>query len=212
LHQRGYIYREDRRLYPTETGVVVIELLTNYFPNIVDVNFTAKMEADLDRIASGDQEWVEIVRDFYAPFAEQVEIAEEEMPEVKTDPELIGRSCPKCGNDLMVRWGRYGKFISCSGFPDCRHTEPWLEKIGVKCPQDDGDVVIRRTRKGRIFFACSNYPECDFMSWKQPLATPCPNCEGTLVASNKRHAKCQGCSQLFAMEEISSETSKPESA
>ena len=178
------------------------QLITEYFPNIVSIGFTATMEDDLDRIASGQQEWEEIVREFWGPFAQQVEIAEAEMPEVKAEPEYVGRECPLCGKELMVRYGRYGKFISCSGFPDCRHTEPFLEKIGVTCPLDGGDVVKRRTRKGRIFYGCANYPECEFTSWKQPIATPCPNCKGTLVIANKNFAKCMNCEEQYPLEEV----------
>ncbi|MDH5508147.1 MAG: DNA topoisomerase, partial [Anaerolineae bacterium] len=205
LQNRGYVFREGRRLHPTDTGMVVNELITQYFPNIVDIGFTANMEADLDRIASGDHAWVETIRNFYAPFAEQVVHAEAEMPEVKAEPEYIGRECPTCSKELMIRWGRFGKFISCSGFPECRYTEPWLEKIGVICPEDGGDVVERRTRKGRIFYGCANYPECEFTSWKRPLPAPCPECQGTLVVANKRMAQCLKCEQQFPLDEVAQE-------
>lgn len=202
LQQRGYVYRENRRLFPTETGLVVNDLITEHFPNIVDTGFTASMEEDLDSIASGQQSWVDIVSYFYFPFAEQVAKAEEMMPEVKTDPEPIGRACPESGHDLVLRWGRYGKFISCSNFPECRYTEPWLEKIGVKCPQDGGELVERKTRKGRTFYGCENYPTCDFTSWKRPLPAPCPICGGLLVAVNKNHAQCLSCEQQFSIDEL----------
>jgi len=203
LQNRGYVYREARRLHPTETGVIVNDLLTVHFPNIVDVGFTARMEQDLDRIAQDSKDWVEVVRDFYHPFAAQIEKAILEMPEVKAEPEYIGRECPTCEQgQLQIRWGRYGKFISCERFPDCRHTEPFLEKIGVSCTKCDGDIVERRTRKGRIFYGCSNYPECDFTSWKRPLAVPCPNCQGMLVVANKNHANCLSCEESFLLDEI----------
>ncbi|MDH3944837.1 MAG: type I DNA topoisomerase, partial [Anaerolineae bacterium] len=202
LQNRGYVYREGRRLHPTETGVIVNDLITEYFPNIVSINFTATMEANLDRIAEGEIEWEGIVSEFYHPFAHQVAHAEEAMPEVKAEPEYIGRECPQCGRELMIRFGRYGKFISCSGFPECRHTEPWLEKIGVTCPLDGGDVVERRTRKGRIFYGCANYPECEFTSWKKPIATPCPNCSGTLTIANKNNAKCLDCEEQYPLDQV----------
>jgi len=205
LQQRGYVAREDRRLFPTETGLIVTDLLIQHFPNIVNVGFTAHMEADLDRIASGDEAWVEIVREFYGPFAEQVARAQEEMPEVKAEHQSIGRACPKCGHDLVIRWGRYGKFISCSNFPECRYTEPWLEKIGVTCPKDGGDIVERKTRKGRLFYGCSNYPECDFNSWKKPLSIPCPNCNGLLVAANKTSSLCTQCEERYPLDELKPE-------
>jgi DNA topoisomerase-1 len=204
LQNRGYVYREGRRLYPTETGIIVNDLLIEHFPEIVDLNFTAKMEEDLDKVADGGADWVRIIDDFYGPFAEQIDRAEKEMPEVRAEPEYIGRSCPTCENgNLMIRWGRYGKFISCDNFPDCRHTEPWLEKIGVTCPEcHEGDIVERRTRKGRIFYGCSRYPECEFTSWKKPIPTPCPNCEGLLVIQNRRLARCLSCEEEVALEDV----------
>jgi DNA topoisomerase-1 len=129
-------------------------------------------------------------------------VALEEMPEVKTEPEPIGRDCPESGHELVIRWGRYGKFISCSGFPDCRYTEPWLEKIGVSCPKDGGDLVERKTRRGRTFYGCVNYPECDFTSWKRPLPAPCPNCSGLLVVDGKRSARCTVCENRYELEEV----------
>jgi DNA topoisomerase-1 len=202
LQQRGYVYKEKRRLVPTETGFIVNDLLVNYFPDIVDVNFTAHMEEDLDRIASGDEPWVKVVRDFYGPFSQEVERAQEEMPEVKQEPEPIGRACPECGHELVIRWGRYGKFISCSNFPKCRHTEPILEKIGVKCPKDGGEIVERKTKRGRTFYGCANYPECDFTSWKRPLPTPCPNCGGLLIMANKDTAQCIQCEEQYPLDQI----------
>jgi DNA topoisomerase-1 len=206
LQNRGYVYREERRLHPTETGVIVNDLLTEHFPNIVDVSFTAQMEENLDRIAHEGEPWVEIIREFYGPFAEQVEKAIEEMPEVKAEPEYLGRTCPECEQgQLMIRWGRYGKFISCDRFPECRHTEPFLEKIGVTCPEDGGDIIERRTRKGRIFYGCSNYPDCEFTSWKRPISASCPRCQGTLVTANKHHVKCLQCEEQFTLEEVGGE-------
>jgi DNA topoisomerase-1 len=202
IQARGYAYREDKRLVPTETGMLVNDLMVQYFPEIVDYNFTARMEEDLDKIATGDAEWVKIIDEFYGPFSKKVEKAQEDMPVVKSEPEPIGRACPKCGRDLVIRYGRYGKFISCSGFPDCRHTEPWLEKIGVTCPQDGGEIVQRKTRKGRTFYGCQNYPECDFTSWKRPIEQPCPNCEGLLVIANKREAQCIKCEETYLLEQI----------
>lgn len=205
LQERGYVVRDNKRLTPTETGILVNDLITEHFPNIVDVEFTAKMEEDLDKIAAGDEKWVDSIRRFYTPFAEQVKRADAEMPEMKTGPEPIGRACPECGHELVIRWGRYGKFISCSNFPECRHTEALLEKIGVKCPKDGGDIVIRKTRKGRVFYGCANYPACDFTSWKQPLPQPCPACGGLLVIANKSQAQCLQCEEQFLLDSLSVE-------
>lgn len=205
---RGYVQRIDKRFVPTETGILVNDLLIQHFPDIVDLKFTVRMEDDLDRIASGNEDWVRVMREFYGPFSQEVEKAQKEMPVTKSEPEPIGRACPKCGHDLVIRYGRYGKFISCSNFPQCRHTEPWLEKIGVTCPKDSGDIVERKTRKGRVFYGCNNYPECDFTSWKRPLAQPCPKCGGLLVVSNKRETQCTVCEETFLLEEVVPETAQ----
>jgi DNA topoisomerase-1 len=203
LQQRGYVERKNRRLFLTEIGEIVNELIVDHFPNIVDLGFTAKMETDLDQIADGSKPWVAVVRDFYDPFAEQLELAREHMPEVKTEPEILDRLCPETGHPLVVRIGRFGKFIGCSNFPECKYTEAWLEKIGVRCPKCEvGDVVERRTRKGRIFYGCSRYPECDFTSWKRPLSMPCPNCEGLLVVDNRKQASCMNCETVYDLEEV----------
>ncbi len=195
LQARHYVRREARTLVPTEIGEVVIDLLVDHFPEIVDLGFTARMEEELDEVADGELGWVDVIRGFYIPFAEQVEAAKREMPEVKTEPELLGRPCPTCGKPLLIRIGRFGKFIGCSDFPTCRYTEPWLERLGVACPQDGGDLVYRRTRKGRVFYGCANYPNCDFTTWKKPLVPPCPNCGGLLVAENRDHAVCLACQE-----------------
>jgi DNA topoisomerase-1 len=202
LQQRGYVVRDGKRLTPTETGILVNDLIFDHFPDIVDIGFTARMEEDLDKIADGEQSWVNTIREFYTPFAKLVEEAEEKMPEMKTGPEPIGRACPNCGHDLVTRWGRYGKFISCSNFPECRYTEAWLEKIGVRCPKDGGEIVERKTRKGRMFYGCANYPNCDFTSWKLPLPTPCPECGGLLVMADKRNAQCIQCEERFLLDEV----------
>ncbi len=202
IQQRGYVERVEKRLGPTETGIQVNDLLVEYFPEIVDIKFTAHMEDDLDQVASGEMAWTAAIGEFYAPFKEQVRRAQAEIPITKTAPEAIGRTCPEDGGELVIRHGRYGKFISCSNFPACRYTEPWLEKIGVKCPKDGGELVERKTRKGRTFYGCANYPTCDFTSWKKPLARPCPNCRGLLVIANKREAQCTNCLQVFLLEDI----------
>ena len=202
LQQRGYVRKDGRRLVPTETGITVNDLVGEYFPSIVDVNFTAKMESDLDLVASGEVAWQEVVREFYGPFSERVEIAKKEMPKVDAGEKPIGRDCPECGHELIIKWGRYGKFIACSNYPQCKHTEPYLEKIGVTCPEDGGDLVRRQTRKGRVFYGCANYPDCEFSTWKRPLKTPCPDCGGMLVAANTRQAQCLSCQTKFDIDQV----------
>jgi DNA topoisomerase-1 len=208
IQARGYVVREEKRLMPTEIGMEVNDLMVQYFSDIVDYKFTARMEEDLDMIANGQAEWSEVIHEFYHPFAKDLKKAQAEMPVTKREPEKIGRICPDDGGELVIRFGRYGKFISCANFPTCRYTEPWLEKIGVFCPKDHGELVARKTRKGRTFYGCENYPTCDFTSWKQPINLPCPNCDGLLVYANKREAQCTNCEETFLLETIIPETAE----
>jgi len=205
IQSRGYVYREAKRLHPTEIGFIVNDLLVEYFPDILGIHFTAHMEEDLDEVASGARHWNDVIADFYHSFEPRLTHAQNEIPENQMEPEKIGRDCPKCGNELVIKWGRFGKFISCSNYPECRYTEPYLEKINIPCPKDNGELVLRKTRKGRIFYGCSNYPECDFSSWKRPLPTPCPNCSGLLVVKNKREAQCLDCEEEFLQASLETE-------
>lgn len=202
IQERGYVVRENKRLIPTETGMLVNDLLVDHFADIVDVAFTARMETELDSVASGQDEWTRVITEFYQSFEPRLKKAQELIPVTKAELEKVGRACPVCGHDLVIRWGRFGKFISCSNFPTCRFTEPWLEKIGVTCPEDGGELVERKTRKGRAFYGCANYPTCQFTSWKRPVAQPCPNCGGLLVVANKREFQCIKCEQVFLQEQI----------
>lgn len=202
IQERGYVLRESKRLSPTETGVLVNDLMVKYFPDIVNLNFTAAMESDLDKVAGGEQKWEEVLGAFYASFEPTLKHAQEAIPVTKKELEKVGRACPDCGHDLVIRWGRYGKFISCSNFPACRYTEALLEKIGVTCPNDGGEIVIRKTRKGRIFYGCDHYPNCDFTSWKRPISKACPSCGGLLLIANKREVQCLKCEATFLMEEV----------
>jgi DNA topoisomerase-1 len=205
VQERGYVLREQKRLFPTDTGILVNDLLMEHFSGVIDTGFTAHMEEDLDKVADGQADWVDVVKEFYEPFSAQLKKAQSEMPEVKAELEKVGRDCPKCGHELVIRWGRFGKFISCSNFPACRHTEPFLQKIGVHCPKCDGEIVERKTRKNRVFYGCSNYPTCDYTSWKRPLAKPCPKCGGLLVVSNKREAQCSVCEETIQLDTIQEE-------
>ncbi len=200
---RGYVTRESRRLFPTEIGVTVNDLLVEYFSDVLDVGFTARMENALDLIATGDAEWVPVLDGFWRPFAMDLERAAKDMPEIEKTPELVGRDCPQCGQELLVRLGRFGKFIGCSGFPDCKHTEPLLERIGVVCPDCKSDLLQRRTKKGRTFFGCSAYPHCEWTSWTRPLVAACPGCGGLLLAKGKEKAVCTGCAAIWKSDELS---------
>ncbi|GAB4536793.1 MAG: type I DNA topoisomerase [Anaerolineae bacterium] len=205
IQDRGYVERIERRLHPTELGFIVNDLLVKHFPGIVDVSFTALMEEDLDLIARGEREWVPVLREFYEPFERAVKLAEQTMEKVSVADQVTGEKCEKCGHDMIIKWGRYGKFIACSNFPTCRNTRPYLEKIGVACPECGGDLVEKRSRKNRVFYGCSNYPECNFVSWKRPLSQPCPICGGLLVVKNKQWAQCINCEEQVAMEKLSEE-------
>lgn len=193
IQQRGYVNRESGRLEPTETGKIVNDLLVEHFPNILSVDFTARMEDELDDIAEG-RPWVPVLRDFYGEFAKNLEIAQEEIPKIdlRKEPEPVGRKCPECGNELLYREGRYGRFIGCSNFPNCRYTEQILQKIGVTCP-NGGEIVERKTRRGRTFYGCSRYPDCEFTSWKKPVPDPQNRCDGLLVPVNEQETKCEAC-------------------
>lgn len=206
LRNRGYVNRRQRRMEPTETGVLVNDLLVENFPDLINVDFTASMESELDEVATGDRDWVQLMREFYGPFAEALEKADEAIPKME-QIEYVGRACPDCEDgQLIIRWGRYGKFIGCNNFPKCRHTEPWLDKIGVKCPDcETGEIVRRRTKRGRPFYGCSTWPDCEFTSWKRPLATPCPACGGMLVVDKKDVARCLVCETTFPLDEVETE-------
>lgn len=207
IQSRGYVERDNKRLIPTETGFVVNDLLVEFFPDVLGVNFTAQMEEDLDQIAGGKREWREVLGEFYRSFEPKLKHAQEMMPETSMEPEKLDKPCPECGGDLIVKWGRFGKFISCVNYPTCKHTEPFLEKIGILCPKDGGDIVLRKSRKGRIFFGCSNYPQCDFTSWKRPVNAKCPNCGGLLAIKNKNEYQCLSCEETFLVGSIEVEES-----
>ncbi|MEY4222129.1 MAG: topoisomerase [Chloroflexota bacterium] len=200
IQARGYVLSESRRLMPTAIGIQVTDMLMEHFSDVLDVSFTKKMEEELDAIAEGERQWVPVIGEFYGPFAKQVERAQAEIEVVPQVPEYVDKDCPKCSQRLLVRYGRYGKFVACSGFPDCRHVEPLLEKIGVPCPTCTADLVERRTRKGRSFFGCIKYPECEWTSWKRPLSTPCPDCKGMLVQSSKTKSTCLECKAVALLQ------------
>ncbi|MZP30523.1 type I DNA topoisomerase [Heliobacterium undosum] len=183
---RGYVVREDKQFYLTELGEVVVDLLKEHFPDIIDVEFTADMEAKLDAIEEGAADWKRILRDFYEPFRETLEDAEEKIGEIEIADEVTDQLCEVCGANLVIKQGRFGRFLACPRFPECRFTKPLLEEIGVPCPKCDGHVVIRRTKKGRKFFGCANYPECDYVSWERPTNVPCPQCAKPLVQKESK--------------------------
>ncbi len=200
IQSHGYVYIEKKRLFPTETGITVNDLLVSNFPNIVTVDFTSQMESDLDDIAAGKDQWQDVVGEFYKTFEPDLEKAKTNMPVTKPAVEMVGRQCPVCGKELVFRHGRFGKFISCSGFPTCKYTEPYVEKIGVLCPEDGGDLIVRRSKSGKTFYGCSNYPKCQFVSWRRPVSQKCPVCGGLMVMMNKNKIQCTNCHEIVNYE------------
>jgi DNA topoisomerase-1 len=207
IQDRDYVSKngKDKRLVPTETGMLVNDLLAQHFPDVMDVNFTSRMEDQLDEIAEGKMEWRPMLAEFYTPFEQQLSRAQSTIERVVQEEE-IGRACPVCGKPLVIRYGRFGKFIGCSDYPNCRHTEPWLERVGIACPvcgkEHGGEIVERKSRKGRTFYGCSRYPECEFTSWKRPIAQPCPNCGGLLVEQNKSTVQCTVCARTYQTSDL----------
>jgi len=201
IQVRGYVERVKRFLIPTDIGFLVNDLLVKHFPDIVDVPFTARMEDDLDKIAAGERDWVSVLREFYVPFERTLQAADKDMQKVELPPELTGLTCEKCGGPMVVKVGRFGKFIACSNYPTCRNTKPYVVKTGAKCPECGGELVQKRSHKGRTFYSCANYPQCKFAVWQRPLLRPCPSCGGLLVEAGKNKAKCVKCRQVLERQE-----------
>ena len=191
---RRYIVKEAKNLYVTELGEVVNQIMKESFPSIVDEHFTANMESLLDSIGEGAVNWKTVVRNFYPDLEAAVEVAEKELQKVKIEDEVTDVVCDQCGRNMVVKYGPHGKFLACPGFPECRNTKPYLEKIGVPCPKCGKEVVLRKTKKGRKYFGCEDNPECDFMSWSRPVAEMCPKCGGYMVVKgNKIACADAGC-------------------
>lgn len=186
LLKRRYIGKEGRSIFVTELGDVVNDIMKESFPTIVDESFTANMESLLDGVEEGDVDWKSIVRNFYPDLEESVKTAEEQLQKVEISDEVTDVICENCGRNMVIKYGPHGKFLACPGFPDCRNTKPYLEKIGVSCPKCGKDIVVRKTKKGRRFYGCEDYPECDFMSWPRPVADKCPKCGGYMVQKGNR--------------------------
>ena len=207
LVDRMYVERERNRITPTKLGITVTDLLTEYFTNIMDLDFTAKMEEELDDVSRGEREWIPMLGEFYGPFQQALGDADEKMPKIRMDEET-DEVCDCSGSDkcehadlcekpMVIKTGRFGRFMACTGFPDCRNTKPILKTVGVSCPKPDcgGEIVERRARgRGRSFFGCSNYPNCDLILNQRPLPTPCPECGGLMIQKNRNNMACTVCS------------------
>jgi DNA topoisomerase-1 len=185
---RRYITKENRNLYATEIGSVVNNIMKENFPIIVDENFTANMESLLDNVAEGTLNWKAVVSNFYPDLENAVQVAEEALEKVTIEDEVTDEICEVCGRNMVIKYGPHGKFLACPGFPDCRNTKPYYEKIGVACPKCGKDIAIKMTKKGRRYYGCIDYPECDFMSWGRPVAKKCPRCGGYMVEKGSKLA------------------------
>jgi len=197
---RRYVAKENKNLYMTELGEVVNNIMVQAFPSIVDVNFTANMESLLDKVEEGVVNWKTVVSNFYPDLDEAVLNAEKELAKVKIEDEVTDIVCEECGRNMVIKYGPHGRFLACPGFPECRNTKPYLEKIGVACPKCGKDIVLRKTKKGRKYYGCENNPDCDFMSWQKPSKEKCPKCGGIMVEKfHARKAKEAAVCSFFAL-------------
>ncbi|QNK54747.1 type I DNA topoisomerase [Paenibacillus sp. PAMC21692] len=198
IQKRGYVAIEEKKFVPTELGELVSQLMEEFFPEILDAEFTANMEGNLDHVEEGTEDWVKVLANFYESFEKRLEVAEDEMKEIEIQDEVSDEICEKCGKHLVYKMGRFGKFLACSGFPDCRNTKPIIKDIGVACPKcGEGKIIERRSKKGRIFYGCDQYPGCDYVSWDKPTGKPCPNCDSMLVEKRSKAGvklQCPTCS------------------
>jgi DNA topoisomerase-1 len=195
IQARQYVEQLDRRFRPTEIGMAVNDLLAEHFKDIMDLQYTAKMEQELDQVEEDKSDWVEVLRSFYGPFAHELEEAEKKLPKVELKDEPTDEICEKCGRPMVIKTGRFGRFISCTGYPECKTTKPILKDTGAICPKDGGKVVERKSKRGRTFYGCANYPACDFVSWDRVVPDPCPICGSYVVAKSKRGVVSFQCSK-----------------
>lgn len=198
IQKRGYVALDNKRFVPTELGEIVTELILEFFPEIINIEFTANMEQNLDEVEEGKANWIKIVDDFYKGFEPRLEKAEKEMREVEIKDEPAGEDCEQCGHPMVFKMGKFGKFMACSNFPDCRNTKPIVKEIGVTCPKcEEGQIIERRSnQKKRLFYGCSTYPGCDFVSWDKPIGRKCPKCEGMLIEKKLKkgvQVQCVSC-------------------
>ena len=194
IQKRGYVEKERVRFKPTELGEIVVQILQEFFREIVDIDFTAEMEEQLDKIESGHQNRQEVLKSFYSTFDKQVKTAEQELEKVKIEDEVSEEKCELCGRNMVIKRGRYGKFLACPGFPECKNTKPIVTEIGVSCPDCGNPLVVRRTKRGRIFYGCSDYPDCKFVSWNKPSGKSCPQCGSFMVIKNSKGKEYEVCS------------------
>ena len=203
IQKRGYVTLDAKRFIPTELGGIVHKAVDEFFPKIIDVEFTAQMEKELDDVEEGNKQWKTVIDDFYKDFEATVEYADAEMEKIEIKDEPAGEDCEKCDMPMVYKLGRYGKFMACSGFPDCRNTKAIMKPIGVTCPTcKEGQVVERRSKTRRIFFGCDQYPECEYVSWDKPIARPCPKCDNALVEKKSKKGVRIQCTECEYEEDV----------
>ncbi|HJV45402.1 MAG TPA: DNA topoisomerase, partial [Bacillota bacterium] len=202
IQKRGYVALEEKRFIPTELGEIVIELMEEFFPEILDSTFTAKMEEDLDSIEEGKANWSGVLENFYQGFQKRLEVADQYMQEVEIEDEVSDELCEKCQRPMVYKLGRFGKFLACSGFPECRNTKAILKETGVACPKCEGTIVERKSKRKRTFYGCSHYPECDFISWDKPIERKCPKCTSMLVEKKGKKESSVQCTACDYVEEM----------
>ena len=195
IQARRYVEQIERRFRPTEIGMAVNDLLAEHFPDIMDLAYTAKMESELDHVEDNAENWVDVLRRFYGPFEHELEEAEKKLPRAELRDEPTEEICPNCERPMVIKTGRFGRFISCTGYPDCKTTKPILIDTGALCPKDGGKIVERKSRRGRTFYGCANYPACDFVSWDRVVPEPCPVCGAYVVTKTKRGVTSFECSR-----------------
>jgi DNA topoisomerase-1 len=185
IQERRYVVKENQYLKPEEIGFIVSDILTQNFPEIIDISFTADLEKKLDEIAQGKLKWKPIIREFYNPFADNLEKKYDEIPKIKLPEKKTDQICEKCGSPMIIKEGRFGEFLACSGFPKCKNTKPIVKETGILCPDCGGKIIERKTKRGRVFYGCTGYPACKFASWYRPVKEPCPKCKSLLVQRGK---------------------------
>jgi Topoisomerase IA len=190
---RGYVEKEKKILYPTELGKIVTDIMKNYFKDIVDIQFTAQLEDKLDSVEEGNRSWVDVLREFYKPFAVVLSEAESQIGNIEIPDEVTDVICEKCGRNMVIKQGRFGKFLACPGFPECRNARPIIEEAGVNCPKCGSRVLVKKTRKGKKYFGCEKNPECDFMTWDKPSDQVCEKCGSFMTEKNSGKKKLLKC-------------------
>ncbi|GKX28995.1 DNA topoisomerase 1 [Vallitalea longa] len=207
IQKRGYVSKEKKNIFPTELGEIVNDIMEKYFENIVNVKFTAALEKELDEVETGNIPWKEVLRNFYPDFGNTIEYAEEKIGKIEIKDEVSDVLCDKCGRNMVIKIGRYGKFLACPGFPECRNAKPLYEKVeGVACPKCSGEIFIKKTKKGRRYYGCENNPKCDFMTWNKPTKEICPKC-GTIMVEKGKYLKCNNeeCNYSILKENVTND-------